>query len=164
LVGLDEEPSHNSFFNHLYKPTHHNVQRTFQSNLSPCTSPRLPSSPLPPWPALSSQTTVSPGTRTAVATSSRKVRLLVTSPFPLLPPLPSPSFSPLLRTIPTNTPLGDYASTIYQTLDAAGQPTDANAQVKALFNCVNNGAIQFIRLCEGNCVNEPFGSQVSDHC
>ncbi|CAN9136069.1 hypothetical protein CC77DRAFT_1067281 [Alternaria alternata] len=59
---------------------------------------------------------------------------------------------------------GDYASTIYQTLDAAGQPTDANAQAKALFNCVNNGAIQFIRLCEGNCVNEPFGSQVSDHC
>jgi hypothetical protein len=59
---------------------------------------------------------------------------------------------------------GDYASTIYQTLDAASQPTDANAQAKALFNCVNGGAIQFIRLCEGNCVNEPFGSQVSDHC
>ncbi|KAG9186756.1 hypothetical protein G6011_09864 [Alternaria panax] len=59
---------------------------------------------------------------------------------------------------------GDYASTIYQALDAAGQPTDANAQAKALFNCVNNGAIEFIRLCGGNCFNEPFGSQVSDHC
>ncbi|RII08289.1 hypothetical protein CUC08_Gglean007698 [Alternaria sp. MG1] len=90
--------------------------------------------------------------------------LLVTSPFPLLPSSPSPSSHSLLCTIPTNTPLGDYASTIYQTLDSAGQPTDANAQAKALFNCVNNGAIQFIRLCEGNCVNEPFGSQVSDHC
>ncbi|KAH6860659.1 uncharacterized protein J4E88_003496 [Alternaria novae-zelandiae] len=59
---------------------------------------------------------------------------------------------------------GDYASTIYQVLDAAGQPTDANARAKALFNCVNGGAIQFITLCGGDCKNEPFGSQVSDHC
>ena len=137
---------------------------TFQLYQSSCTSPRLPSSPLPPWPALSSQTTASLGTRTAAATSLRKVCLLISLPFPLLPSSPSLSFHSLLCTIPTNTPLGDYASTIYQTLDAAGQPTDANAQAKALFNCVNNGAIQFIRLCEGNCVNEPFGSQVSDHC
>jgi hypothetical protein len=164
---LDGEPSHNSFFNHLYKPTSlqtTSFKGTFQSYQSPCTSPRLPSSPLPPWPALSSQTTVSLDTRTAVATSLRKVRLLISLPLPLLPSSPSPSSHSLLCTIPTNTPLGDYASTIYQTLDAAGQPTDANAQAKALFNCVNNGAIQFIRLCEGNCVNEPFGSQVSDHC
>jgi hypothetical protein len=76
-----------------------------------------------------------------------------------------PFFVPFLSLQPQLTcPPGDYASTIYQTLDAAGQPTDANAQAKALFNCVNDGAIQFIRLCAGNCANEPFGSQVSDHC
>jgi hypothetical protein len=55
------------------------------SSNQPCTSPRSPSSPLPPWPAPSSQTTASPASNTAATTSSLKVR----TPLSLLPiPIP----------------------------------------------------------------------------
>ncbi|OAL43065.1 hypothetical protein IQ07DRAFT_666948 [Pyrenochaeta sp. DS3sAY3a] len=59
---------------------------------------------------------------------------------------------------------GDYAQTINSALEARNQPTDQRTIQRALFACLVDGEIAFNQLCEGNCVNEPFGSQKNDHC
>jgi hypothetical protein len=48
--------------------------------------------------------------------------------------------------------------------DRGQNENDPWTQAWALFICREKGVTAFIKLCDGACVNEGFGSHTNDHC